>query len=85
MSGREVRIVWENECCDVEKLLTDVTICHASAKSRDTNIQRMYVESNDTMRVKNMEFVNSSESVNSPSDSCSWTDLTVMKTEANVR
>jgi hypothetical protein len=60
-------------------------MCHASAKSRETKIQRMYVESSETMSVKKMEFVKSSESVNSPSESCSCTDLTVMKTEANVR
>ena len=45
----------------------------------------MYVDSKETMRVKKIEFVNSSEIVNFPSESCSWTDLTVIKTEAKVR
>ena len=62
-----------------------MTICHASAKSRETKIQRMYVDSKETMRVKKIEFVKSSEIVNFPSESCSWTDLTVIKTEAKVR
>ena len=32
--------------------LTEVIICHGSKKINETKIQRMYVDSNDTMSVK---------------------------------
>lgn len=60
-------------------------MCHASQKRREVKIQSMYVDSNETIKVKKIEFVKSSLKVNSPSASCSWTDLTVINTEANVR
>jgi hypothetical protein len=69
----------------VENKLTDVTMCQASANNRLTKIHRIYVDRRDTIRVKKMEFVKSSEMVNLPSESCSCTDLTVIKIEAKVR
>jgi hypothetical protein len=55
--------------------LTEVTICHASRDITEMNIQRMYVDSRDTMRVKKMELENSCVNVNWCSPSSSFTAL----------
>jgi hypothetical protein len=64
---------------------TDDTICQGSRNTIEIKIQRTYVESNDTMRVKKIWFVNSFPNVNTPSSASASTDLTVINTEAKRR
>jgi heptaprenylglyceryl phosphate synthase len=69
----------------MEREVTDVTMCQGSKKTREMNIQRTYVDSRDTMSVKNISFVNSLPNVNFPSWASASTDLMVMNTEAKRR
>jgi hypothetical protein len=59
----------------VREVLTEVTMCHASREMTEMNIHSTYVESSDTMRVKNTELENRAENVNFDSASSSFTAL----------
>lgn len=60
-------------------------MCHGSKNTIDANTQRMYVDSRDTIKVKNIVLVNNFEKVNFPSSASAITDLIVMNQEAKSR